>query len=249
MTRRSFVVAMTMTWAAWMAGVMGVPAPVSAAPEPVMPLDRAELAPGLRPEVLDLALTAERCAVERGLVRRPGLLTVIDYSLPSTARRLWVLDLDRGEVLFHELVAHGQGTGGDRARAFSNVSGSHQSSVGSLVTAETYYGKHGFSLRLDGVEPGFNDQARERTIVIHGAPYVSEEFIRRVGRLGRSWGCPALPEEVSPEVIETIAGGSLVFGYYPDRDWLASSPLLHCDGGTPASLAAISAISAESAAP
>jgi len=197
-----------------------------------MPSDLS--APGLRPEVLGLALEAERCASEQGLVRRRGLLTVIDYSLPSTRRRLWVLDLKRGEVLFHELVAHGQGTGGNRARVFSNVSGSHQSSVGSMVTAETYYGKHGLSLRLDGVEPGYNDLARERTIVIHGADYVSEDFIRRVGRLGRSWGCPALPEDVSGDVIDTIAGGSLVFSYYPEQDWLESSPLLHCDDSSDA---------------
>jgi hypothetical protein len=224
------------------AAFLGLCKPALAAPGPNTPLDLADIvpdggaamsAPGLRPEVLGLALEAERCAGEQGLLRRPGLLTVIDYSLPSTRRRLWVLDLERGEVLFNELVAHGQGTGGNLARAFSNVSGSHQSSVGSMVTAETYYGKHGLSLRLDGVEPGFNDLARERTIVIHGADYVSEDFIHRVGRLGRSWGCPALPEDVSGDVIETIAGGSLVFGYYPDADWLASSPLLHCEGDLP----------------
>lgn len=216
---------------------LGLTAPALAAPAPApapygAPLAPAATAsltiPGLRPEVLDLALRAERCATREGLVENPGVLTVIDYSLPSTRKRLWVVDLASGRVLFHELVAHGKGTGGNRARMFSNVSGSHQSNVGALVTAETYYGKHGFSLRLDGVEPGFNDLARERTIVIHGAPYVSEDFIDRVGRLGRSWGCPALPEAVSRDVIETIAGGSLVFGYYPDEDWLASSPLLHC---------------------
>jgi len=216
---------------------LGLTAPALAAPVPAptpygVPLAPGEAAlsvPGLRPEVLGLALRAERCAAREGLVENPDVLTVIDYSLPSTKKRLWVVDLDTGRVLFHELVAHGQGTGGNRARLFSNVSGSHQSNVGALVTAETYYGKHGFSLRLDGVEPGFNDLARERTIVIHGAPYVSEGFIHRVGRLGRSWGCPALAEDVSSQVIETIAGGSLVFGYYPDKDWLASSPLLHCD--------------------
>jgi len=239
MTRATFGIAVVVVCAATF---FGLSEPASAAPGPNSPLSSADIvpggdagpsAPGLRPEVLGLALKAERCAARRGLVHRPGLLTVIDYSLPSTKRRLWVLDLTRGKVLFHELVAHGQGTGGNLARAFSNVPDSHQSSVGSMVTAETYYGKHGLSLRLDGVEPGFNDLARERTIVIHGADYVSEDFIHQVGRLGRSWGCPALPEDVSGDVIETIAGGSLVFGYYPDDDWLQSSPLLHCDDGLP----------------
>lgn len=188
-------------------------------------------APGLRPEVLRLALDAQRCAVARGLVKNPDLLTVIDYSLPSTRRRLWVLDLARHKVLFHELVAHGKGSGDNRATRFSNASMSLESSLGLMTTAETYYGKNGYSLRLDGHTPGFNDQARERTIVIHGADYVSEDFIHRVGRLGRSWGCPALPRDVARPVIDTIKGGSVVFGYYPSRKWLGSSPFLACPGG------------------
>ncbi len=196
-------------------------------------------APGLRPKVLRLALEAQRCAVARGLVKNPDVLTVIDYSLPSTRRRLWVLDLARRKVLFHELVAHGRGSGDDRATRFSNASMSLESSLGLMTTAETYYGKNGYSLRLDGRTPGVNDRARDRTIVIHGADYVSEDFIHRVGRLGRSWGCPALPRDDARPVIDAIKGGSVVFGYYPDQDWLASTPFLSCqDGGEGIAVAA-----------
>ena len=176
--------------------------------------------------VLDLALDAASCASRAGLVDRPATLTVIDYSRPSTERRLWTFDLATGEALHHELVAHGQGSGGDRATLFSNVPDSHQSSLGLFATAETYVGKHGYSLRLDGLDPGFNDRARERAIVIHGAPYVSEAFARAQGRLGRSWGCPALGDHVARDVIDSIKGGNLVFAYYPSQTWLNGSPLL-----------------------
>lgn len=179
--------------------------------------------PGLNPDVLRMAVAANDYAAERGIVRRPGILTVIDYSLPSTEKRLWVLDLDDREVLYNELTSHGKGSGGNMTESFSNVSMSLESNIGVMTTAETYYGKNGYSLRMDGHEEGFNDQARPRAIVIHGADYVSEDFIRRVGRLGRSWGCPALDRAVSRELIDTIKGGSLVFGYYPDRTWLETS--------------------------
>jgi hypothetical protein len=178
---------------------------------------------GLRPEVLRLALEAKAQADRRGLVDKPELLTVIDYSLASTEKRLWVLDLDRGEVLFHELVSHGKGSGANRATRFSNVSMSLMSSLGLMTTAETYYGKNGYSLRLDGHEPSFNDQARPRAIVIHGADYATPAFVSRIGRLGRSWGCPALDPAVSRQVIDTIKDGSVVFGYYPDQDYLTKS--------------------------
>ena len=176
--------------------------------------------------VLDLALGAASCATRAGLVDRPVTLTVIDYSRPSTERRLWTFDLASGEAIHYELVAHGQGSGGDRATLFSNVPNSHQSSLGLFATAEAYVGKNGYSLRLDGLDPGFNDRARERAIVIHGAPYVSEAFAREQGRLGRSWGCPALGDQIAREVIDRIKGGNLVFAYYPERAWLNGSPLL-----------------------
>ncbi len=185
---------------------------------------------GIAPEVLDAALASLDCARARGLVQGAAAdrLTVIDYSLPSTATRLWVLDLAHDRVVYAERVAHGRNTGEDRAQAFSNVEGSLQSSLGVFRTAETYVGDNGYSLKLDGLEPSVNDHARQRAIVIHGAPYVSDEFIAKTGRLGRSWGCPALSQAVAHEVIDTIRGGTLVFSWYPDSEWLSSSSFLRC---------------------
>lgn len=168
---------------------------------------------GLSPQVLAMALDAVECARARGVSGREDLLTVIDYSLPSTEPRLWVLDLERGEVLFHELVAHGAGTGDNYATRFSNVKDSRQTSLGLFLTAGTYQGGNGYSLKLKGLDKGINDRAEERYIVMHGAWYVSPEHARRQGRLGRSWGCPALSQQIAPTVIDTIKGGSFVFSY------------------------------------
>ncbi len=171
---------------------------------------------GLRPSVLASALAAYRRAVSAGAARRP-LLTVIDYSLPSHVKRLWVVDLNRGRLLAHEFVAHGRGSGGDVARNFSNRDDSYQSSLGTFVTGDTYDGSNGLSLRLDGLDAGLNDHAMERGIVMHGAWYVSPQMIQRFGRLGRSEGCPALSEKAAPRIIHLIAGGSVLFAYYPTR--------------------------------
>jgi hypothetical protein len=183
---------------------------------------------GVAPQVLDLALSAVRCAVRSGAIEAPPTLTLIDYSKPSTQPRLWVFDTATGHVLFKELVAHGRNTGEDMATAFSDRLNSHQSSLGLFVTDDTYVGSNGYSLRLDGLEPGFNGRARERAIVMHGAPYVSGEIAAAQGRLGRSWGCPALREAVARQVIDTIRGGGVIFSYYPDEQWLDSSRFLNC---------------------
>jgi hypothetical protein len=180
--------------------------------------------PGRR--VLSLALSAASCAAQAVDVRRPSLLTIIDYSLPSTQARLWVLDLAKRRQLYRELVAHGRGSGDDLAVRFSNEPGSHQSSLGLFLTGEAYSGSNGYSLRLDGLEPDVNDRARERAIVMHGAPYVSTAVARAMGRLGRSWGCPAVRAGVAHDVIEAIKGGSLVFVYYPDDRWEHTSRFL-----------------------
>jgi hypothetical protein len=168
---------------------------------------------GLRPEVLRLALAARARAVAGGVPARP-VLTVIDYSLASRERRLWVLDLAHARILAHELVAHGRGSGDDLARRFSNRPGSLQSSLGTFVTGPVYHGRHGLSLRLRGLDPGLNDQAEARAIVVHGAPYVSETVARKLGRLGRSQGCPALSPDVAARVIDLIRGGTVLFAYY-----------------------------------
>lgn len=170
---------------------------------------------GLRPVVLDLALRAHARATAAGQTGSP-LLTVIDYSLLSRERRLWVLDLDSGEVLARELVAHGNGTGADAARHFSNRPGSYQSSLGTFVTGATYRGKHGLSLRLRGLDAGLNDQAEARAIVVHAAGYVNDAIVGQLGRLGRSQGCPALSEAAAPRIIDLIRGGTVVFSYFPD---------------------------------
>jgi hypothetical protein len=184
-------------------------------------------APGLRANVLSLALTALNNAESRGLVRRDDRLTVIDYSLPSTQPRLFVFDLASKRLLFRELVAHGRNSGDNRTSFFSNDPGSLATSLGLYVTEDTYVGSNGYSLRLRGLEAGFNDMAWDRAIVMHGAAYVSKAAIRALGRLGRSWGCPAVRKEVAQKIIDTIRGGSAVFAYYPEKSWLDSSPFLH----------------------
>lgn len=171
-------------------------------------------AAGLRNEVLDLALDAH-ARVKAAGGTSSSILTVIDYSLPSRERRLWVLDTETGAVLERELVAHGNQTGGDIATAFSNRAGSNQSSLGTFVTGKTYIGKHGKSLRLHGLDEGLNDRAFERAIVIHGADYVNEGIIAQLGRLGRSQGCPALSPAASARIIDRIRDGSVVFSYHP----------------------------------
>ena len=176
--------------------------------------------------VFDLALGATNCAVRSGAVTDPSTLTVIDYSKPSTEKRLWVFDLRARELVYEELVAHGQGSGDNLARRFSNEPDTHATSLGLFVTADTYVGKNGYSLRLDGLDRGFNDRARDRAIVMHGAPYVNAALAQAQGRLGRSWGCPALRDAVARDVIDLVKGGGLVFAYYPDRDWLAASRYL-----------------------
>jgi hypothetical protein len=187
---------------------------------------------GLNPSVLGLALSAVNCAVRLGDISAPPTLTVIDYSRPSVDRRLWVFDLKRGNLLFHELVAHGRNTGENLATHFSDEMNSRQSSIGLFTTADTYVGGNGYSLRLDGLETGFNAQARARAIVMHGAPYVDPKLAASQGRLGRSWGCPALRQAVARRVIDTISGGGVIFSYYPDPHWLKSSRFLGgCGGG------------------
>ncbi|GAB2665935.1 murein L,D-transpeptidase catalytic domain family protein [Arenimonas aestuarii] len=183
-------------------------------------------APEADARVLALALQARECALASAPSARR--LAVIDYSRPSTEPRLWVFDLDQARLLFAEHVAHGQGSGGNLATDFSNREGSHQSSLGLFRTGETYHGGNGYSMRMDGLEPGINDAARDRLIVMHGAPYVNPLAAAVQGRLGRSYGCPAVRPEVAREVIDTLKQGQLVFAYYPDPKWLQGSQFLGC---------------------
>jgi hypothetical protein len=193
----------------------------------------ASAAPAADAGVLTLAARAAECARRQGPAKEVDRLAVIDYSRPSDQPRLWVFDLDRGRLLFEELVAHGRGTGERIAEHFSNSEGTHMSSLGLFRATEPYNGGNGYSLRLEGLEPGFNDRALDRAIVMHGAPYVSEDLIRQQGRIGRSWGCPAVRSAVARRMIDTLKNGALLFAYYPDRKWLEESAYLQC-GSAPA---------------
>lgn len=164
-----------------------------------------------------------------GALNDRHLLTIIDFSKPSTEKRFYTIDLRNLAVKYHTFVAHGRNTGQNIATSFSNVPHSNQSSLGFYVTGETYVGSKGYSLRLDGMEKKFNDKIRSRAVVIHGADYATESWIRRYGRLGRSQGCPALPPAISREVIDAIKGKTAIFTYYPDDSYLSASAYLRVD--------------------
>jgi hypothetical protein len=176
----------------------------------------------VNPRVWELALKAYNKALQKGYVRH-RILTVIDYSLPSSRKRMWVVDVNSMKVLYHTLVAHGKHTGGLFAKHFSDSPGSRASSIGTFVTENTYIGSKGYSLKLRGLEPGFNEKARSRAIVFHGAWYATQDFARRHGRLGLSWGCPAVSPTLAKPIINHIKNGSLLFAYYPDSKWLKRS--------------------------
>ncbi|MCG2792903.1 MAG: murein L,D-transpeptidase catalytic domain family protein [Weeksellaceae bacterium] len=154
------------------------------------------------------------------------LLTVCDFSISSCKKRLWVIDMAEKRILFNSLVAHGKGTGEEFALNFSNAEDSHQSSLGFYITEQAYTGDNGYSLRLFGMDKGYNDAALDRCIVMHGANYVSEDFIKTEKRLGRSWGCPAIPRELAQPIIDTIKDKTCLFIYYPDQNYLSSSQWL-----------------------
>lgn len=160
---------------------------------------------------------------EAGRIQPNALLTVCDFSLSSNVKRMWVIDLQKKKILFNTLVAHGQGTGEEFAEHFSNTPESHQSSLGFYVTGETYTGNNGYSLKLHGEDGNFNSNAYDRAIVIHAAEYVCDDFAKNHKRIGRSHGCPALPVDIAPKVIDQIKNGHCLFIYYPSKQYLASS--------------------------
>lgn len=171
---------------------------------------------GLRYDVFHAAMVGYLNLRQTGqLDATRKLLTIVDFEQSSTQKRLYVVDLAQKKVLYNTLVAHGQGSGEDLANRFSNDPDSHMSSLGFFVTGETYQGKHGLSLHLLGQDAGYNSNAYDRSVVMHGADYVSEDFIRQHGRLGRSHGCPALPPELTEPIIGTLKGGTCLFLYSP----------------------------------
>ena len=175
---------------------------------------------------LDLFKTAMSGYNQIDQIKEKRILTIIDYTKPSTEKRFFVINLEQKVLLYHCLVAHGRNSGENYTKSFSNQSNSLKSCLGFFITAETYYGNNGYSLRLDGIENGINDNARKRSIVIHGADYVSQEFLNRNGRLGRSWGCPALPIGLSKEIINSIANGSCLFIYGNDDKYSKNSKFI-----------------------
>ena len=189
------------------------PAAAAGAAASALPVSVRGLTDGPREVVLKAAMSAYSKALKQGAVAREGLLTIIDYTLPSTEPRLWVVDLLKGQVLYRELVAHGRGTGDNIAKKFSNKPGSFMSSLGLFVTDESYMGQNGYSMRLRGLDKGINDHAYERAIVMHGADYVDEGVAQALGRLGRSLGCPAVRLDIAASLIDTIKDGTVMFAY------------------------------------
>lgn len=187
-----------------------------------------EKEPGLNPAVINKVVTTLRCASEYNTATNNNVLTVIDYSLPSNEKRLWVFDLNTKKMLFHTYVSHGIKSGALLTNYFSNKNDSKASSIGVYKTEQSYYGREGLSLRLSGLDQSFNDNASNRYIVMHGGWYMDENFIKRYGRPGRSWGCPAVPLSEYKPIINTIKENSLLVVYYPSDEWFVKSKFLNC---------------------
>lgn len=183
---------------------------------------------GLPRNVFDLAIKGLNKLDAEGKLNNHDIVTIADYSQSSNKKRLYVIDLKNKKLLFNTYVAHGRNTGDEYARSFSNEEGSLKSSLGFYVTEKPFIGAHtGFALMINGVEKGINDRAVKRAIIIHGADYATENFIKKYGRLGRSLGCPALPPDMNKPIIERIKGGTCLFIYNPDNKYICSSSLLN----------------------
>jgi hypothetical protein len=180
---------------------------------------------GLNEQAFHLALKGWSKLKARGQLNS-DIISICDFTQSSNKKRLYIIDLATGTLLFNTLVAHGKNTVDEFARYFSNSPSSLKTSLGFYITREAYEGSHGLGLRLMGIEQGFNDHAEDRAIVMHGASYVCNEFIDQYGRLGKSWGCPAVPEELHEQIINTIKDGTCLFIYYPDKAYLAASRLI-----------------------
>ena len=183
---------------------------------------------GLTKDVFNMAIKGLKKLEINGKLQNPNIVTIADYSQSSNKKRLYVIDLKNRKLLFNTYVAHGRNTGGEFAQSFSNVEGSYKTSLGFYVTEHPIIGSHtGFSLLIDGVEKGFNDHALQRAIIIHAAEYATENFIKKYGRLGRSYGCPSLPPEMNKPIIDAIQGGTCLFLYNPNKDYISKSALLN----------------------
>jgi L,D-transpeptidase catalytic domain len=182
---------------------------------------------GLSENAFQYAIAGFENLKEKGKISNDHVISIVDFTRPSSEKRLFVLDVKSYKILFNTYVAHGQGSGQAMATSFSNVPESLQSSLGFYKTSSTYFGKNGFSMKLQGLENGINDKAAERAIVMHGAPYVSEDYINSQGYIGRSWGCPAVPEKLNKPIIEKIKNGSCLFIYSANKNYLQHSKIIN----------------------
>lgn len=200
-----------------------------ASPHTIAPLDTADVfrREGVALPVIDKVMATLECA-QGYQVDHTDIITVVDFSLPSSEKRLWVVDLQAKKLLFNTYVSHGIRSGELTSDYFSNKNNSKASSIGVFKTDKPYHGRHGLSLQLEGLDSGFNDNAASRSIVMHGGWYVEERFIKRFGRAGRSWGCPAVPDELIAPIVNTIKEKSLFVAYYPNDRWLERSKFLNC---------------------
>ena len=181
---------------------------------------------GLSQQAFNYALQGLEYLVSSGKIANDRIISIVDFSLPSCKKRLFVIDLEKKKVLFNTYVAHGMNSGKEMARQFSNLPQSNKSSLGFYETADTYVGKNGYSLHLAGLEKGINDNACRRDIVMHGAEYVQESYVQMQGYIGRSQGCPAVPEKLHKPIIDKIKNGTCLFIYNPDRNYLLHSRIL-----------------------
>ncbi|HNR15823.1 MAG TPA: murein L,D-transpeptidase catalytic domain family protein [Chitinophagaceae bacterium] len=182
---------------------------------------------GLSKEAFEYAWKGYEQLIKKNMIRRSNYLTICDFSQSSKKKRLYIIDVDNSKLVTNTYVAHGKNSGGEFANSFSNKPESLQSSLGFYITDNTYIGKHGLSLRINGVDPGFNDKALMRTIVIHGADYVNESRVQQGGYMGRSWGCPAVPKKEATDIITTIKNGTCLFIYHPGKNYLLGSKILN----------------------
>lgn len=182
---------------------------------------------GLNKKAFKCAWAGYRNLLEKGKLRNSGIISICDFTQSSTRKRLYVIDLNNMAVVMNTYVAHGRKSGGEFAKSFSNRTNSHKSSLGFYVTGDTYYGSHGLSLRINGLEKGINDKALARNIVVHGAEYTGESFLENNTFCGRSYGCPAVPSTEAEQVINMIKEGSCLFIYYPNPVYLKKSKILN----------------------
>ncbi len=182
---------------------------------------------GLSEQAFNYAVKGYSYLKGNGKILNDQILSIVDFTKPSYLKRLFVIDIQHCKLLFNTYVAHGQGSGKEFAHKFSNIPESYQSSLGFYLTTDTYSGKNGYSMHLDGLEKGINDKADDRAIVMHGAPYVSESFIRAQGYIGRSWGCPAVPEKLNKPIIEKIKNGTCLFIYAESNNYLKRSRIIN----------------------